>query len=294
VLRGGVQIQGVQTGNATITVMITPCPALPPVESVTARRFGALARLYGPDSVARLCDARIAVVGLGGVGSWSAEALARCGVGHLTLIDLDHIAESNLNRQIHALENTLGQAKVTAMAQRIAAINPACAVQGIDDFVTPENAAQYLASTLDMIVDCTDQVRAKVAMVLLARSRSQKLLVCGAAGGKTDPLALRSGDLAQASHDALLAKLRNTLRKHHGYPQATRHVGKPAKRSPKMGVQTLWLEQAATLPAAWQSAPTAASAPQGLSCAGYGSVVMVTAAMGMAAASAALRGLLAN
>jgi len=226
---------------------------------------------------------------------WSAWGVARCGVGHLTLIDLDHIAESNLNRQVHALVHTLGQAKVVAMAQRIAAINPACTVRAIDDFLTPENAAHYLASGWDtrpdVILDCTDQVNAKVAMVLLARAQGSKLVVCGAAGGKTDPLALRSGDLARANHDALLAKLRHRLRKQHGYPRPAKQAGKAAGRIPAMGVQALWLEQPAILPSAWQaqSATRQASAPQGLSCAGYGSVVMVTAAMGMAAASAAVR-----
>jgi len=172
--------------DATIAPMttpsLTPCPVDRPDSPDIERRFGALARLYGPGSTERLRTARIAVVGLGGVGSWCAEALARCGVGYLTLIDLDHIAESNLNRQIHALENTIGQAKVAAMAQRIAAINPACAVQTIDDFLTPQTAAQYLAPELDVIVDCTDQISAKVAMALLARARKQKLIVCGAAG----------------------------------------------------------------------------------------------------------------
>jgi len=274
-----------------MTTTLTPCPA--PIDadaSDVPRRFGALDRLYGPESATRLRSAHIAVVGLGGVGSWTAEALARCGVGAVTLIDLDHIAESNLNRQIHALESTLGQAKVEAMAQRIAAINPVCEVQTIDDFLTPENAAQYLAESLDVIVDCTDQIRAKTAMALLARDRHQPLVVCGAAGGKTDPLALRTGDLAQASHDALLAKLRNTLRKQHGYPKPTdRPAGKTTKRIPNMGIQALWVEQQTILPSHWQTAPANAPALQGLSCAGYGSVVMVTAAMGLAAASAAVR-----
>jgi len=283
--------------------ILTPCPTTNRTQSAARRRFGALDRLYGPESAAHLHGARIAVVGLGGVGSWTAEALARCGIGHLTLIDLDHIAESNLNRQIHALENTLGQAKVQAMAQRIAAINPACEVQAIDDFLTPDTAVQYLAANLDVIADCTDQISAKVAMALLARERHQPLVVCGAAGGKTDPLALRAGDLAQASHDALLSKLRTVLRKQHGYPRPTNRTDKPVKRAarkpPDMGIHALWVEQQTLLPSHWQTAQPAvpdanAPAPQGLSCAGYGSVVMVTAAMGMAAASAALRLVLAK
>jgi len=262
----------------------------------TVRRFSALSRLYGPDGCARLQAARIAVVGLGGVGSWTAEALARCGVGHLTLIDLDHIAESNINRQLHAVTNTLGQAKVEAMAERVRSIHPDCDVRLIDDFVAPDNAPQLLAADLDVIVDCTDQVAAKIAMILLARERAQGLVVCGGAGGKTDPLALRAGDLAQASHDALLAKLRNVLRKRHGFSRPTAKPGKPG-RIPKMGVRALWLEQPTILPTVRQDRDNNSSgrvfltepAPQGLSCAGYGSVVMVTAAMGLAAANEAVR-----
>lgn len=277
------------------------CDLMPDADS--GRRFGGLARLYGPSAPARLQAARIAVVGLGGVGSWAAEALARCGVGALTLVDLDHVAESNVNRQLHALSGTLGLAKVDAMAERVRGINPACAVSTIDDFVTPGNAADVLPPDLDVVVDCTDQAAAKIAMILLARERGQGLVVCGGAGGKTDPLALRAGDLSQASHDALLAKLRNTLRRQHGYPRPSSRPGKPHGRIPRMGVRALWLDQQAILPQAWLAAEEAedavgvqvpAPAPQGLSCAGYGSVVMVTAAMGMAAANEAVQAVLAG
>lgn len=262
------------------------------------RRFGGLARLYGPDAPARLRAAHVAVVGLGGVGSWTAEALARCGVGALTLIDLDHIAESNVNRQIHALTETLGQAKVQAMAQRVASINPECSITQVDDFVTPENVAQVLAAGYSAIVDCTDQAAAKIAMILHARERRIPVLVCGGAGGKTDPLTLRAGDLSTALNDALLAKLRNKLRREHGYPKAADKAGKVRKRVPKMNVEALWFDQPAILPDAWLAEREAeddmgpmlqAVAPQGLSCAGYGSVVTITAAMGLAAADRALR-----
>ncbi|OZI31336.1 tRNA threonylcarbamoyladenosine dehydratase [Bordetella genomosp. 10] len=266
------------------------------------RRFGGLARLYGPRAPQRLRAAHVAVAGLGGVGSWTAEALARCGVGALTLIDLDHIAESNVNRQIHALTGTLGAAKIQAMADRIAGINPECAVRCVDDFVTPDNVGEVLAGPYAMIVDCTDQVAAKIAMVLHARRLGCPLLVCGGAGGKTDPLALRAGDLSAALNDALLAKLRNKLRREHGYPKAADRAGKARKRVPKMQVEALWFDQPPILPAAWTLASEAEDdmgaqvepgpAPQGLSCAGYGSVVTVTAAMGMAAADRALRRIL--
>lgn len=257
------------------------------------RRFGGLDRLYGAGSAARLRDGHVVVAGIGGVGSWCAEALARCGVGRITLIDLDHVAESNINRQIHALDSTLGQSKVVAMGQRIRDINPECTVHCVDDFVSPENAAAVVPQDADMVLDCTDQAAAKIALILVARQRKQALLVCGGAGGKTSPLALRSGDLSQAVNDALLAKLRNTLRRQHGYARAADAAGKVRKRVPRMAVRALWFDQQAILPAAWTSTEeTQAAAPQGLSCAGYGSAVMVTASMGMAAADEAVHWLL--
>lgn len=258
------------------------------------RRFGGLDRLYGAGGAARLRDGHVVVAGIGGVGSWCAEALARCGVGRLTLIDLDHVAESNINRQIHALGTTLGQSKVVAMAQRIADINPLCVVDCVDDFVSPENVWGVIPAGADMVVDCTDQAAAKIALILEARRRKQALVVCGGAGGKTSPLALRSGDLSQAVNDALLSKLRNTLRRQHGFPRAGDAAGKARKRVPRMAVRALWFDQPAILPAAWVSSAQAgqAGAPQGLSCAGYGSVVMVTASMGLAAADEAVHWLL--
>jgi len=257
------------------------------------RRFGGLSRLYGPDAPERLRTSHVAIAGLGGVGSWVAEALARCGVGALTLIDLDNIAESNVNRQIHALSSTVGQAKVVAMADRIREINPACEVTLVEDFVEPGNLEQVLPGPYTVLADCTDQASAKIAMVLYARQRRIPFLLCGGAGGKTDPLALRAGDLSQAVNDALLAKLRNQLRRLHGFPKASDANGKALKRIPKMGVRALWFDQSAILPAAWEQVDreegASSAAPQGLSCAGYGSVVTVTAVMGMAIANEAIQ-----
>jgi len=255
------------------------------------RRFGGLRRLHGMDAVERLEHAHIAVAGLGGVGSWTAEALARSGVGALTLIDLDHIAASNVNRQIHALEATLGQAKVHAMAERIRGINARCRLTVVDDFVEPDNVTDTLGGDYTAIVDATDQVRAKLAMILHARRRATPLIVCGGAGGKTDPLALRAGDLSEAINDPLLARIRNELRRHHGYPRAGAAGGKALRRVPKMHVRTLWIAQQQRQPVVSDAAceVNGAAAPQGLSCAGYGSIVTVTAAMGLAAAHEALR-----
>lgn len=255
------------------------------------RRFGGLERLYGARGVAQLNQAHVAVAGIGGVGSWCVEALARSGVGALTLIDLDQVAESNINRQLHALTATLGQAKVEAMGARVHGINPACRLNLVDDFVTPENVREILPADMTVLIDCTDQVSAKIAMILACRERARHVVVCGGAGGKTDSLSLRASDLSGALNDALLAKLRNTLRRQHGYPKASDHAGKVRKRVPKMGVRTLWFDQPARLPDAWLEAADGI-APQGLSCAGYGSAVTVTAAMGMAAANEAVQYLL--
>lgn len=239
------------------------------------RRFGSVDRAYGHAVTGDLVRSHVVVVGLGGVGSWAAEALARSGVGQLTLIDLDHVAESNINRQIHALEDTIGQAKVLAMKQRIGSINAICDVSAVEEFVDPANVQALLPPSADVVIDCTDQLSAKVAMAVCASHRQQKLIVCGAAGGKTDALSLRFGDLRDSTHDALLARLRSTLRKHHGFAAVK------TKRTPPMGVSVLWFEQPAHRPA---SVSRAQGVSTPLACAGYGSLVTVTAAMGLAAA----------
>jgi len=240
------------------------------------RRFGSLERAFGSRVLSTLQQSHVAVAGIGGVGSWAAEALARSAIGRITLVDMDHVAESNINRQIHALDSTLGQAKVEAMAQRIALINPGCRVELVDDFVTKDNIESTMPVDADIVLDCTDQLQAKIAMVVCARHRKQKLLVCGAAGGKTDALSLRRTDLRDARQDPLLAKLRQQLRKHHGFAPAT------GQRVLPMGVQVLWLDQPVLRPQNMGSAGAA------LACAGYGSLVTVTAAMGLAAAAWAI------
>ncbi|PLC53106.1 tRNA threonylcarbamoyladenosine dehydratase [Pollutimonas nitritireducens] len=301
-LRSGGHGPGRDTVESPHFLHICPSLTMPVTcQFDTERRFGGLERLYGPGSLQTLRNAHVVVAGIGGVGSWCAEALARCGVGALSLIDLDHVAESNINRQLHALTETLGQSKVAAMAQRVHGINPECRVRVVDDFVSPDNVADVLGDDAGLVIDCTDQAQAKIAMILHARARKIPILVCGGAGGKTNPLALRAGDLALAVNDALLAKLRNTLRRQHQYPKASDHAGKPRRRLPKMGIRALWFDQPVLLPAQWLATGVDLTDPgrlagvqpppdtlQGLSCAGYGSVVTVTAAMGMAAANEAV------
>lgn len=234
------------------------------------RRFGGLERLYGPRGAANIMAAHVAVVGLGGVGSWAAEALARSGVGQMTLIDLDHIAESNINRQIHALDSTLGQAKVQAMRERIALINPACQVHCIEDFVETGNWPALLGAEVQGVIDACDQVHAKTAMAQWARVTGTPLIAVGAAGGKRHAHQVDIADLAAVTHDPLLAQVRYRLRKHHNAPREGR----------KIGLACVFSREAV-------APPHVACDIEGdgtLNCQGYGSCVAVTSTFGQCAA----------
>lgn len=244
------------------------------------RRFGGMDRLYGLTGAAKIASAHVMVVGIGGVGSWVAESLARCGVQELTLVDMDHIAESNINRQIHALESTLGMAKVQAMKERIAQINPTCIVHTVDEFVTPDNwtdliiqvhANAALRSPVVAVVDACDQVKAKVTMAEWAIQEKKYLVTIGAAGGKREAHKVEQGDLSTVTHDPLLAQLRYRLRKEKGAP----------KDGKKMGVQCVFSRESVAPPD-----PSCELEGDGtLNCHGYGSVVTVTASFGMVASS---------
>lgn len=243
------------------------------------RRFGGIARLYGLPALARLDQAHVCVIGVGGVGSWAAEALARSGVGRLTLIDLDHVAESNVNRQVHALDATLGQAKVVAMRERLMQINPLARIRLVEDFVTPENAGEHVRG-FDVVIDAIDNVRAKVAVVLACRAAVIHLIVAGGAGGKSDPTRIVVGDLSRTEQDPLLAKVRQRLRAEHGYP-----------RNPKrpFRVEAVYSTEPLRYP---DATCETTSGPQGLACAGYGSSMAVTASVGLFAAARAIEKLL--
>jgi tRNA threonylcarbamoyladenosine dehydratase len=238
---------------------------------VLDRRFGGLARLYGVDGAARIRAAHVVVVGVGGVGSWTVEALARSGVGHLTLIDLDHVAESNINRQIHALDETVGMAKVEAMRQRIAQINPDCVVTCIEEFVEPTNWPHILNGVaVDAVVDACDQIQAKTAMAAWALKQRALFITVGAAGGKRLAHKVDIDDLCHTSHDPLLAKLRYNLRRAHG----------AARDGKKIGVACVFSREAVAPP----DASCDVSGDGSLNCSGYGSVVSVTATFGQCAA----------
>lgn len=235
------------------------------------RRFGGLERLYGVPGAQRIRGAHVAVVGIGGVGSWAAEALARSGVGRITLIDLDQVAESNINRQIHALTSTVGQAKVVAMRERIAQIHPDCEVHCIEEFVEPDNWPALLPEGVTAVIDACDQVKAKTAMAAHARRNKLLFISVGAAGGKRQAHKVDIDDLSQTTHDPLLAQLRYRLRREHNAPRD----GK------KMGVACVFSREAVAPPDASCALDNADGT---LNCHGYGSVVAVTATFGQCAA----------
>lgn len=182
-------------------------------------RFRGIDRLYGKGSAARLASAHVCVVGVGGVGSWAVEALARSGVGRLTLIDGDDVCVSNTNRQLHALEGEYGRAKVEVMAARARAINPAIEVDAIARFLTPANLDEMLGRGYDFVIDACDAFRVKVEMIAWCRRRKIPLIVCGSAGGRTDPTLVSVRDLSKTEHDAMLALIRRKLREEFGFPR---------------------------------------------------------------------------
>ena len=250
------------------------------------RRFGGLRRLYGDAAYQRLRGAHFAVVGLGGVGSWVVEALARSGVAALTLIDLDNVSESNINRQIQALGSTLGMAKAEALRLRIADIHPGCAVTVIEEFVDETNWPALLnGRPVDGLVDACDQVRAKAVLAAWARAQVLPFVTVGAAGGKREPHRLQIEDLADVTHDPLLASLRQRLRKDYAAPQG----GKSGK-SGKLGIACVFSREPVHLPLAAEG--EACDVDGSLNCHGYGSSVAVTASFGMAAAAELLKSFL--
>ena len=273
-----------------------------PVDAAAAsadleRRFGGLRRLYGDAGYRRLRTARVAVVGLGGVGSWAVEALARSGVARLVLIDLDHVAESNINRQVQALGATLGMTKVEALRQRIADIHPGCEVLGIEEFASPANWPDLLPADVDVLIDACDQSAAKLALAAWALQTGMAAVCVGAAGGKQSAQRVEVADLSEVTHDPLLASLRQRLRK------------QGAPRQGRIGLSCVFSRESVASPlneadCAAGGAPdfTPDGTPDGttdgsidgttdgtLNCSGYGSTVTVTATFGLVAAGEAIR-----
>lgn len=250
-----------------------------------AGRFGGVARLYGTAAAVRLARAHVLVVGLGGVGSWTVEALARSGVGRLTLVDLDDVCESNVNRQLHALEGTIGRGKAEVLAERVRAIHPNCVVRGVAAFFTEATAEGLLTPPPDAVVDAIDVVQNKALLLAHCRHRDLPAVTCGGAGGRRDPTRLRTADLAEATHDRLLGEVRRRLRREHALPDAPALLGfravfstePPVFPQPDGGICS-------------RSIHAAAGGALRLNCdAGYGTAAFVTGAFGLAAAAETVR-----
>ena len=244
------------------------------------RRFQGIERLYGREASEQIRSSHVCVIGIGGVGSWVAECLARSHIGQLTLIDLDHIAESNINRQIHALTSTLGQAKIEAMAERIRAIDPQCKLNLIEEHISPENIAHLIDQEFSYTVDCIDQFRIKAALIHYCKSNKLKIITTGGAGGRVDPLRIKIADLSRAEGDALLARTRKELRQNHGFPRNLKR---------RFDIPCVYSTEAQRYPTANHEISTtkaACSSVSGLNCAtGFGSLSAVTASFGMIAAA---------
>ena len=233
-------------------------------------RFGGIERLYSAVGLRRLRQASVCVAGLGGVGSWAAEALARSGVGRITLVDLDDVCVSNVNRQLPALDGAIGRPKAEVMAERIQAINPACETRPVREFFNETTAADILSVRFDWVFDAIDQVANKCLLIARCRQAEIRIVAAGGAGGRKDPAAVRMGDLAQTAHDPLLQRVRKKLREEHGFP-----------RDPKapFGVPCVFSPEPPVFPAGCE-----AEAPRGCDH-GYGAASFVTGTFGFMAAA---------
>jgi tRNA A37 threonylcarbamoyladenosine dehydratase len=248
--------------------------------TIDEQRFAGIARLYGREGAERLAAAHVAVVGIGGVGSWAAEALARSGVGEISLFDLDDVCITNTNRQVHALDGAIGQAKVEVMAARLRAINPLCVVHAVADFVTRETMAEYITERLDAVIDCIDSVAAKAALIAWCKRRKIQIVTTGGAGGQIDPTQIRIADLNKTFNDPLAAKVRSTLRRDYNFSRTPgRNYSVPCVFS------TEQLRYPTPDGAVCLSKGFVGDGVK-LDCAGgFGAVMMVTASFGMAAAA---------
>ena len=246
-----------------------------------ARRFGGIARLYGERALERFRAAHVCVIGVGGVGSWIVEALARSAVGHITLIDLDNVAESNINRQLQALTSTIGMPKIEALKERIALINPFCKVTLVEDFIDPENLESMIAGKgFDYVVDAIDGVKSKAALIAWCSANKMPLVVIGGAGGQTDPTKIEIRDLARTEQEPLLKKVRKILRAQYGFAKGEKN---------KYHIDAVFSMEPLRYPDAGDACAIDAGSVTGLNCAGFGSSMVVTATFGMVAAGHLLR-----
>ena len=229
------------------------------------QRFGGIGRLYTPEGLAKLRQSHICVIGIGGVGSWAVEALARSGIGKITMIDMDDICVTNINRQIHALTSTVATLKTEAMKTRIAEINPECQVEIIDDFISPDNLADYLNRGYDYVIDAIDSVKTKAALIAYCKRNKIRLITTGGSGGQTDPSQIQIADLSKTIQDPLASKVRSLLRKEY-------HFSQNPKR--KFGVDCVFSTQPLIFPKMGEGCEISAT----MNCAnGFGAVTIVTA-----------------
>jgi tRNA A37 threonylcarbamoyladenosine dehydratase len=253
------------------------------------RRFGGIRRLYGEHALEIFRQSHVCIIGIGGVGSWAAEALARSAIGQITLMDLDHVAESNINRQLHALNGTLGMAKVQVMAERILQINPECRVHAIEEHLTLEDLDTLLTDNYDYIIDCVDGFRIKAALIAHCKRNRIRVITVGGAGGQIDPTRIHVADLSRTEHDALFSKTRQLLRQEYRFPR---------NRKRRFDIPCVYSLEQPVFPSADGGVSPEKPGNQatgGLGCAGgLGSVTPVTATFGMVAAAHVLKKLAAR
>jgi len=252
------------------------------------QRFGGIARLYGDSGLEALAKAKFLVIGIGGVGTWIAEALARTGAGAITLVDLDDICITNTNRQIHALSHTIGHSKTAVMAERLRAINPELVVSEIEDFVALDNLAEIILPSYDVVIDAADNFRVKAALISHCRGQKQQIVTVGSAGGKRDPRQIVSGDLSRTLQDPLLSRVRKQLRQKHAFPRNQKRV---------FSVEAIYSPEQMLYPdgtgGVCQAKDGVLQDGVKLDCAGgFGAATMVTASFGMIAAARAVERLL--
>lgn len=237
------------------------------------QRFGGIGRLYTPEGLAKLRQSHVCVIGIGGVGSWAVEALARTGIGKITMIDMDDICVTNINRQIHAMTGTVARLKTEAMKERVEKINPECVIEIIDDFITPENIPEYLNRGYDYVLDAIDSVKTKAALIAYCKRNKIKLITTGGAGGQTDPSQIQIADLSKTIQDPLASRVRSLLRKEYNFSQNPKR---------KFGIDCVFSTQPLIFPKIGEGCEVSAT----MNCAnGFGAVTMVTATFGFFAVS---------
>ena len=237
------------------------------------QRFGGIGRLYTPEGLSKLRQAHVCVIGIGGVGSWAVEALARTGIAKITMIDMDDICVTNINRQIHAMTGTVAQLKTESMKERVERINPECVVEIIDDFISPENIPEYLNRGYDYVLDAIDSVRTKAALIAYCKRNKIKLITTGGAGGQTDPSQIQIADLSKTIQDPLASRVRSLLRKEYNFSQNPKR---------KFGIDCVFSTQPLIFPKMGEGCEVSAT----MNCAnGFGAVTMVTATFGFFAVS---------